>query len=119
MTDTGYYSLVTIGLPISSRNDEVFLEADPAVKISIYQDLIFYQYDWIRWYVDEYSQVINVMDYLNSLPNDGYAYIRVGEDSEDIDRYGNPFDFGMTVDTRILIPPNSKIKYTSGGNDTE
>jgi hypothetical protein len=44
-----------------------------------------------------------VFNYLDQYSNDDYAYIRIGEEYEDIEIYGNTSDYGLFLDRAISI----------------
>lgn len=109
--DTGYYSLVCIAVKDEDANDYLFKEVDSAVKISSINGNTYYEYPyWLKWYTEYAVAIDRVMDYLDQLGDLNFGYLRVGEDSEDITRKGNPFEFDMCIDIRISIPPRHKIK---------
>lgn len=111
---SGYYSLVAIGMHISNENHEIFRAVDPNVKITMIGELLYYEYDWIKWYIDGTDEIVTVMAYLDTLGNTNYGYLRVGEESDDIDRYGCPYDFDMNIETLISVhkytPIEQKLK---------
>lgn len=59
----------------------------------------------VKWYwLDGYFSIEKfVMDFLSALPFDEYLYIRVGEDEDDVERWGNWYEnpFDVYVSRRI------------------
>jgi len=58
-------------------------------------------FESIKW--DEFfdKEVKDVMDFIRTLEDDEFAFVRVGEDLGDIEIYGNLDDFGIMVTTNI------------------
>tara|TARA_B100001758_G_C18318764_1_gene562051 strand:- start:673 stop:999 length:327 start_codon:yes stop_codon:yes gene_type:complete len=57
-------------------------------------------WDWIKWYDDD-EGIIAFTDMLNQLGDKGYGMIRIGDEMEDIEYYGNTCDFNMYVERNI------------------
>ena len=57
-------------------------------------------WDWIKWYDDD-EGIIAFTDMLSQLGDKGYGMIRIGDETEDIEYYGNTCDFNMYVERNI------------------
>ena len=59
---------------------------------------IFY-HSWVKWYEDSDNQVKIIMDFFERLDTEGreneYGYIRLGENNDDIDERGSPYNLGL------------------------
>jgi hypothetical protein len=54
----------------------------------------------VKWY-EGYRDIDCVMEFLKTLPDEEYGFIRIGEDIEDIEELGEPWDFDMFVSREI------------------
>jgi len=63
----------------------------------------YYSWEEIKWYVN-YDDVDELNTFLLDLDDDQYGFIRVGEDSDDVETGGNYWDFDMYVSTVINSP---------------
>jgi len=54
----------------------------------------------IKWY-DCHEDISAMDEFLNYLPCDAYGFIRIGEDTEDIEERGFPYDFDVYVSRSI------------------
>lgn len=62
----------------------------------------------IKWYADDteyYPEANFVEEFLNSLDEDDYCFLRIGEDIDDIEERGSFFDnpFGMYILRKIVF----------------
>ena len=57
-------------------------------------------WDWIKWY-DNYPEISAFMDMLDQLGCEDYGMIRVGEEYDDVEYYGDPPLFDMYVNRSI------------------
>lgn len=87
------YALVPNGL---------FNEDDYSEVIDCEKHVVIRYYD-VKWsYL--YDDVKPIMDFIKSLPDDQYAFIRVGEEPGDIEQSGDPDKFNMyTVTTTEIL----------------
>ena len=73
----------------------------------------YYYFDRTKWYIDS-PEVNEVMNFLQTLDGEfpeitesdqrdcsTYGFIRVGEELEDVETHGNPWDFNMWAYTGI------------------
>ena len=51
----------------------------------------------VKWYDFSDQDLIKFMELLNELVPESYGFIRVGEDYEDVEMKGFPFDFDMDL----------------------
>jgi hypothetical protein len=57
----------------------------------------------IKWYTD-YPYIRDVMRLLGSLDTEQYAFMRIGEDDQDIEHQGEPGDFNIYLSQSIDAP---------------
>ncbi len=82
--------------------DEIFKEGD----------YFIIHWEWTKWYEDE-DDVYAIMDVIYQLdvnfsdtPGFGYKYIRIGEDSEDVESSTNNYNIELYITRKIDIPEN-------------
>lgn len=102
-----YMSLVTIAIPEDSDHPvDLFRKVDPNCRISTLGDIKYIEYDWLVWYLESpCDPILAVMSYLEELGRENYGFIRLGQDSEDVTYMGSPNEFGLAVDSKIIIVP--------------
>lgn len=66
---------------------------------------VVFTWSWAKWYED-YEEVIavsEVMDECEDLPggHELYGFVRIGENSDDIETKGSPYEFGLGVSRTI------------------
>ena len=59
-----------------------------------------YQWSWVKWY-DSYKEIGLIEEFMNVLPHDSFGFIRLGEETDDIEHRGSPSDFDMYVSRSI------------------
>ena len=59
-----------------------------------------YFWSWVKWY-DSYKEIGLIDEFLNVLPYESYGFIRLGEETDDIEQRGSPCDFDMYVNRSI------------------
>ena len=59
-----------------------------------------YFWSWVKWY-DSYKEIGLIDEFLNVLPYESYGFIRLGEETDDIEHRGSPSDFDMYVNRSI------------------
>jgi hypothetical protein len=59
-----------------------------------------FHWEYTKWY-DSYPEVRAVESLLDMLQDDDYGFIRLGEDSGDIERKGYPDDYDMYTNTSV------------------
>ena len=57
-------------------------------NISVHEDCTTYGWTYIKWY-DTYDDVTELTNYLISLNEDDYQFLRIGEDPSDTEDLGN------------------------------
>jgi len=98
----GYRSEVVIAVTEdhADRISKFLADADKVAK----NDLgTYFYYKSVKWYSD-YEEVENTMEALSYIPEDEYGFIRTGEDPEDIETQGSPYDFGLWATISISLP---------------
>jgi len=69
-------------------------------ETSTNEDCSKYMWYSVKWY-EGYEEIDIIMSFLGQLSHDSWAYIRVGEETEDIDIKGDPYSFEMSVNRCI------------------
>lgn len=82
--------------------DEIFKEGD----------YFIIHWEWTKWYEDE-DDVYAIMEVIYQLDANfsdtsgfGYKYIRIGEDSEDVESSTNNYNIELYITRKIDIPEN-------------
>jgi len=101
----GYRSEVVVR--ICEKATEVvklFCKLDPKVKSLIddaeYGDDTVYQWSWVKWY-DHDPDIRAFLHMLEEIGDENYGFIRLGEESDDIEYLGSPYEFDMYVSRKI------------------
>ena len=96
----GYRSSVCIAIKndVALPFDVDELLTDYFIKRSI-ADVDYYSTDDIKWRGVRFFE-----DFLNELDEDLYGFVRVGEDSGDVETSGNFYDFEIYPYTSIVTP---------------
>ena len=71
----------------------------------------FYIFSWnrVKWY-DSYPDVSAMMEFLGSIEEEDYGFVRVGEDTADIIEEGSPYAFEISVKVIVEAPGGEDIK---------
>ena len=56
----------------------------------------------VKWYAT-YAEVDEVNNWLGALNEMEYGFIRVGEETNDIEVWGSPYEFGLAASTAIVF----------------
>lgn len=73
-----------------------------AFTLTKFKDYYIYQMDQIKWY-EGYDFVDETMEYLDALEDEEYGFIRIGEETTDIEQEGSPWEFGIEVYSSVHI----------------
>lgn len=83
--------------------DEHYVDKDSGAAI--------WYWEWIKWYGGNslyYEDIKFIEDTLKSLNDDDYRFIRIGEEYDDTEMFGdfweNPFDFDLSREIRFSEP---------------
>jgi len=90
---------------IDAQPDEEFVLEDGSYVI---------KFDGSKWY-EEFSDVSLIEEYLMGLDSEEYGYLRIGEESSDVEYKGSPWDFNIAHISYIEVhgdPDVSGIKET-------
>ena len=60
-----------------------------------------YFYSGYKWY-STYSGVAAMEDYLDTLEDEEFGFIRIGEESGDIETKGSPYEYGIDIVQEIV-----------------
>ncbi len=91
----GYRSEVAISFDESAdklfkQNAEMIPELKQLINDAQLADSGKYHWDWVKWY-DSYTEIDAVMtflDFLETLDYESYGFIRIGEETEDMETRG-------------------------------
>ena len=61
-----------------------------------------YYWESIKWY-ESYAEIRLIKAFLAMLPDDSYGIIRMGEELDDIEQDGVPYDFELYVERRVCF----------------
>ena len=82
---------------VSEEVRTLLSDADTATKT---EDGHRYLWSWVKWY-DMYKEVQLIDELLCILPCESYGFIRLGEETDDIEHRGSPCEFDMYVSRSI------------------
>lgn len=112
----GYRSSVVIAVHKEAYTQSTLLTNDlPALlretAPTAHKDAMYWRLEDIKWYND-YPQISEVEDYFNTLDDlpmtadrkAQYGAIRIGEEQDDIEQWGSPYDFDIQVSVAIDCP---------------
>jgi len=108
----GYRSTVGIALPTEKLNELIANNDRVAELVNVMEPLeetvngdkiTFLYHDAIKWDT-AYEGVRELDDLMCSLDDDQYGFIRIGEESSDIETQGTPWDFAMELNIDISLP---------------
>lgn len=70
------------------------------------EPVIFFKCDGIKWYPSTDSEVEDAVNYIEGLDEEvtPFGFLRIGEELEDIESMGIPWDFDMYVHREITVP---------------
>lgn len=96
----GYRSEVTIAI-VREKDSNVFTDAFPDLREEL-NGIVYYQWNHVKWYYEmfPYESVKKIMDYLDEVDEEDdtqYGYYRIGEEIDDIESKGSPYEMGITL----------------------
>jgi len=103
----GYQSIVVIALTKKTLKNnytlasEIFKDCDEFF-IDEENEIVSFKWEWVKWY-DSYTVIQKTKNFLNSLEEEDYAFLRIGEEEGDIERKGSPSEFGIYTTTDISM----------------
>ena len=65
-----------------------------------YDGTVKYYWSCVKWY-EGYPAVDMIMNTIHKLPEESYGFIRIGEDTEDLEERGSPYEFDMFITRSI------------------
>lgn len=108
----GYRSTVGIALPTERLNELIaqngrvseLVKAMELVEEDVNgSKMTFLYHDALKW-DRAYEGVRKIENLIDSLEEDQYGFIRIGEDLTDIETQGTPLDFAMELNIDISLP---------------
>ena len=103
----GYRSEVVVKFSEkASEVVKVFYKMDKQIKELIdaadtkCADFSSIHWGWIKWY-DNFEDITAFMDMLDQIGDENYGMIRLGDDVNDVEHYGDPSSFDMYVNRTI------------------
>ncbi len=118
----GYRSDVVIATNLENKDLVALLQdADPDEMTSEHGK-IWVTFEQVKWY-ESYSDVSKIMTALTqcepimveskfgSYETDSYAFMRIGEDYDDIETHGDCYEFGINLSRNI------EVDYDAGNNN--
>ena len=104
----GYRSDVVIAISHKGKLQSILFDTD--IKIIKEADNIirdeeadYYFFEGWKWYED-YPDIKALMDFLTSLDDEDYGFVRIGEENSDIEELGSPYDYNIGVSSYIYTP---------------
>jgi len=111
----GYRSDVVIGLKATKVLEDNLLKIDKFPKMlqrpgRLKSGNVFYWlFEDIKWY-ESYTEVSEVIDYLHELDDEEYGFMRIGEENEDVETQGHPYDFDIYFNRFIEFPQGGTVR---------
>lgn len=75
---------------------------DEMGMVDTISDTKYFYSSYLKWY-EEYADVQLVIKWLETLDDEDYAFLRIGEDSADIEEHGTPWKFGLGWSIRLSL----------------
>jgi len=66
------------------------------------KDTVTFYWDDVKWYED-YADVKSIMGVLSKLEDEEFGFLRIGEDDDDIERLGEPWEFELYISRNIEL----------------
>jgi hypothetical protein len=106
----GYRSTVIIAIDKKVFTSAVLIEdtLPQVLKEEPYESNekgMYWQLESVKWY-DSYEDVAEVIRFLDALETEEYAFVRIGENTDDIVLEGSPYEFDINCYTRVETPFN-------------
>lgn len=88
----------------TSNSNKELLESlvEMSDEVSENEDVYYFTIHSVKWYSD-YRQVALVEDFVVNNPEE-CAFIRIGEEYEDIEYGGDVYEFGLQIDRSVTFP---------------
>ena len=117
LTEKGYDSIIeALGYEEEKRQKEVedlFNTADERYLHTPTNHRLFV-WKGIKWY-EYYSDINFVINEIRELDYEDYRFVRIGEDSDDVEVSGffteNPFNFDITINIKINADNSNTLIY--------
>lgn len=103
----GYRSEIAIGVDpkiyktapkeVKQAFDEVFGAPD----VNEVRRIVWY-HEWLKWF-ESIAEVYLISDWLREQDTENYGLLRLGEEDEDIENRGSPYDFGINYVRKLEI----------------
>jgi len=106
----GYRSQVVIAIPkeVLKKNVSILTDLE-GFEISQTDDTYYFSNSHTKWY-DEYEEVKRVMEFVDN-NSDDVGFVRIGEESGDIEERGNNYDHEIYVNTSINMPSSQDVEF--------
>ena len=105
----GYRSDITIALTQEVLLTQLVLPNEGYTYLIEYTDdkfdkgnYVIYQINSIKWY-ESYPEIVSIVKFLDQLNDEDYGFIRLGEENDDIEYKGSPYDFDMYVNKEVCF----------------
>jgi|TARA_R100000482_G_C5130975_1_gene151873 hypothetical protein len=61
------------------------------------EEILYVQCDYVKWY-DGYKTVDDIMSAISRIEDEeSYGFVRIGEEWNDVETMGYPYDYGLTI----------------------
>jgi hypothetical protein len=104
----GYYSAAALAIHesvMTSEMKDTIIKAEPDL-VYVRDNAVIFKWEHVKWYNLTDPVVMEVVKLFNTLDDEKFGFIRIGEDREDIEEIGCPDDFGFEVYYEISIYEN-------------
>ena len=105
----GYRSDITVALTKEVIMKQLILPNEGYTNLVEYTDDIFdkdtyavYQINRIKWY-ESYPEINSINEFLDQLNDEEYGFIRLGEELDDTEKKGSPYDFDMYINREVCF----------------
>ena len=89
------------------KNSKVFKKNLGEFEYETNSKIVFFTCSGLKWY-DSYPEIQQIQTFMDHLDEQDilYAFVRLGEHDDDIEKRGEPFEFDIQVNVSLDLPPN-------------
>ena len=105
----GYRSQVVIAIPkeLLKKNASILTDLE-GFEISQTEETYYFSAGSIKWY-EGYNEIDRITKFISD-NSDEVGFVRVGEDSTDVEEFGNVHDHDIYVNTSINVPSVQEVE---------
>ncbi len=80
--------------------DSLLTDAEEITRAVVNKNTKIIRVIWwesVKWYEHYDEQIIKFMDLIKQLPDQEYGFMRLGEDRDDVEEYGQPWEYDIYI----------------------